>query len=51
MELKINIANDPDMDVNTKEDLYKEIDDIEKEITEELEKALTDRFCRKLSHS
>ncbi|PBQ32936.1 preprotein translocase subunit SecA [Sphingobacteriaceae bacterium] len=39
--IKASIANDPEMDVNAKEDFYKEIDDIEKEITVELEKALT----------
>lgn len=39
--IKTRFTNEPDMDVNTKEDLYKEIDDIDKEITTELEKALT----------
>ena len=36
--IKSSIANDPDMDVNAKEDFYKEIDYIEKEITEESKK-------------
>jgi len=39
--IKANIAADPEMDVNTKEDLYKEIDDLEKVITDELESILT----------
>jgi preprotein translocase subunit SecA len=39
--IRARIENEPDMDVNTKEDLYKEIDDIDKEIVDELEKALT----------
>jgi len=30
------------MDVNTKEDFYKEIDELEKDITAELEKSLTE---------
>ena len=42
--IKAQITNEPDMDVNTKEDLYKEIDDIEKEITAELEKSLTEHL-------
>ena len=41
-DIKNRVANEPDMDVNTKEDLYKEIDEIEKEITVELEKKLTE---------
>ncbi|WP_317898483.1 preprotein translocase subunit SecA [Aurantibacillus circumpalustris] len=41
LEIKMRIDNDVDMDVNTKEGLYKEIDDIEKEITEELGTILT----------
>jgi preprotein translocase subunit SecA len=36
------IDNDLDIDVNLKEEKYKEIDEIEKEITEKLEEALTD---------
>lgn len=43
-DIKAQINNEPDMDVNTKEDLYKEIDDTEKEITAELEKALTEHL-------
>ncbi len=39
-DIKTRIENEPDMDVNSKEDLYKEIDDIEKEITEALEVSL-----------
>ena len=35
------VAADPDIDVNHKEDLYKEIDEIEKEITKKLEETLT----------
>ena len=40
--LKSQIANEPTMDVNTKEDFYKEIDELEKDITAELEKSLTE---------
>lgn len=40
--IKSQIANEPNMDVNSKEDFYKEIDELEKEITTELEKTLTE---------
>lgn len=40
--IKSQIANEPSMDVNSKEDFYKEIDELEKEITTELEKTLTE---------
>lgn len=36
------ISADPDMDVNAKEDLYKEIEDIDKDITKKLEEVLSD---------
>ena len=39
-DINARINNDADMDVNQKEDLYKEIEDLEKEITTEIEKAL-----------
>lgn len=39
--IKDRINANIDMDINEKEDLYKEIDEIEKEITKELEEALT----------
>ena len=42
IETRINAEQN--MDVNTKEELYKEIDEIEKSITQELEKALTDNL-------
>jgi len=38
--IKAQIDSQPDMDVNTKEDLYKQIDDIEKDITKQLEGVL-----------
>ena len=40
--IKAEIENNPDIDVNDKEERYKSIDDIEKEITEKLEGVLTD---------
>ncbi|MCE3259193.1 MAG: protein translocase subunit secA [Bacteroidetes bacterium] len=42
LTIKAKIASDQDMDVNTKEELYKEIDEIEKEMTKKLESALND---------
>src|SRR6187431_719450 len=42
--IKTRVNNEPDIDVYTKEDLYKEIDDIELEMTAGLEKALTDNL-------
>lgn len=41
-EIKSRIENDLGMDVDAKEDLYKEIDHIEKEITEKIESVLND---------
>ncbi|HQQ93949.1 MAG TPA: preprotein translocase subunit SecA [Bacteroidia bacterium] len=38
------IESDPDIDVNLKEEKYKEIDDIEKQISDKLEEALTERL-------
>src|SRR5688572_594509 len=38
------IESEPDIDVNLKEELYKEIDEVEKEIIEETGKALTARL-------
>jgi preprotein translocase subunit SecA len=43
-EIKNRIENDAEMDVNLKEDLYKEIDGIENEITEELDTVLTNHL-------
>jgi preprotein translocase subunit SecA len=40
--IKDSIEADVEMDVNTKEDLYKEIDEIEKEATTKIEEALTE---------
>lgn len=40
--IQSKIASNPDMEVDEKEGLYKEIDDIEKDITKKLEEALTD---------
>ncbi len=40
--IKDRVFSEMDMDVNLKEDLYKEIDEIEKEITEQLEETLTE---------
>ena len=40
-DIKAEIENNPDMDVNDKEERYKSIDDIEKEITEKLEEVLS----------
>ena len=40
-DINQRITNDLEMDVNLKEDLYKEIEALEKEITTETEKALT----------
>ena len=42
--IKDRIKSDIDMDVNEKEELYKEIDEIDKEITKQLEQALTDQL-------
>jgi preprotein translocase subunit SecA len=42
--MKGRVSNEPEMDVYTKEDLYKEIDEIEVEMTNELEKALTEHL-------
>jgi preprotein translocase subunit SecA len=42
LTIKAKIASDPDMDVNEKEDLYKEIDEIEKDITKKLEDELNE---------
>ncbi|MEI6021059.1 MAG: preprotein translocase subunit SecA, partial [Bacteroidota bacterium] len=39
-DLNARITSDTEMDVNQKEDVYKEIEDLEKEITTEIEKAL-----------
>ena len=39
--IKLRIENEAEMDVDTKEQLYKEIDDIDKEIVEDYEKVLT----------
>ncbi|MDI1353304.1 MAG: preprotein translocase subunit SecA [bacterium] len=39
-EIKTRLENEPEMDVNTKEDLYKEIEDLEKEVADEFEKVL-----------
>ncbi len=41
-EIRGRIESNPEMDVNQKEELYKEIDEIEKEITKKLEEALTE---------
>ena len=38
--IRTKIASDQDMDVNTKEELYKEIDEIEKEIFKKIETVL-----------
>ncbi|MBK9283245.1 MAG: preprotein translocase subunit SecA [Sphingobacteriaceae bacterium] len=38
--IKSNIGSNTEMDVNEKEDLYKQIDEIEKEITDKLEEVL-----------
>ena len=43
-EIKTKISAEPDMDVNEKESLYKEIDEIEKEIAADLEKAMTEHL-------
>jgi len=40
--IKAKITGDSEMDVNTKEDLYKEIDEIEKEATKKIEEILHD---------
>ena len=42
--IKDRINADIDMEVNEKEELYKEIDEIDKEITKQLEQALTDQL-------
>ncbi len=39
-QIKSNISSNLEMDVNTKEDLYKQIDDIEKNITKKIESTL-----------
>ncbi len=43
-KIRAEIDNDQEMDVNRKEDLYKEIDEIEKEISTELETVLTEHL-------
>jgi preprotein translocase subunit SecA len=43
-DIKEKASSDHEIDVNVKEELYKEIDEIEKEITTELEKALTENL-------
>jgi len=43
-EIKTSAAY-PDIDVNTKEGLYKEIDEIEKDITKKIENALNDKLA------
>ena len=43
-EIKAKVSSDHEIDVNLKEELYKEVDEIEKEITTELEKALTEKL-------
>lgn len=40
--IKSRIESEPDMDVNIKEELYKEIDEIEKDITKKLQDVLTE---------
>ncbi|MBX3165535.1 MAG: preprotein translocase subunit SecA [Bacteroidetes bacterium] len=40
--IKSRIDSEPDMDVNTKEELYKEIEEIEKDVTKKLQDVLTD---------
>jgi len=42
LTIKAKLNSEPEMDVNTKEDLYKEIDEIEKTITKSLEGTLVD---------
>jgi preprotein translocase subunit SecA len=42
LTIKAKIESDPDMDVNSKEELYKEIDEIEKDITKKLEASLNE---------
>ncbi|MDX2173796.1 MAG: preprotein translocase subunit SecA [Bacteroidota bacterium] len=42
LTIKAKINGDAEMDVNTKEDLYKEIDEIEKEATKKIEETLND---------
>ncbi len=42
LTIKAKISSSPEMDVNEKEDLYKEIDEIEKDITQKLEKELNE---------
>jgi preprotein translocase subunit SecA len=42
LTIKAKINSDAEMDVNTKEDLYKEIDEIEKEATKKIEEVLND---------
>jgi preprotein translocase subunit SecA len=42
--IKEKISNDSAMDVNLKENLYKEIEEIEKEIQEEIEKVLNEKL-------
>jgi preprotein translocase subunit SecA len=42
LTIKAKIGSNADMDVNEKEELYKEIDEIEKSITKKLESALDD---------
>jgi preprotein translocase subunit SecA len=42
--IKASVEADAEMDVNAKEELYKEIDEIEKEITGEIDKVLTEHL-------
>ncbi len=41
-KIKSEIESNPDIDVNTKEDSYKQIDDIDKEITKKIEEVLNE---------
>lgn len=43
-KIRAEVDGDPEMDVNRKEDLYKEIDEIEKEISEQLETVLSEHL-------
>src|SRR5204862_392461 len=43
-DFKQKADHNPDMDVNEKEDLYKQIDEVEKEIDVEVEKVLDERL-------
>jgi preprotein translocase subunit SecA len=44
-DIRTRAVGDPDMDVNTKEELYKEIDELEKEISADLEIVLTEHLA------